>query len=104
MFFKAVVLLTGTASACSTVIGEWSKKGKDFHVSKLDGGVKSMAPVERMSKNNMDLQCANPTYSPYPDARLELNQCGKFWFAQFTATHLCGAFKVYVWQMFGDHY
>lgn len=79
-------------------------KGKGFHVSKLDGSVKSMAPVEGMSKNNMNLQCANPTYSPYPDARLELNQHGKFWFARFTATHLCGGFKVYVWQMYWDYY
>lgn len=38
----------------------WSEKGEDFHVSKLDGDIKSMAPVEGTSKNNMDLQCANP--------------------------------------------
>ena len=36
-------------------------------------GVRSMAPAEGTSKNNMDLQCANPTYRPYPDAMPELN-------------------------------
>ena len=63
-----------------------------------------MAPVEGTSKNNMDLQCANPTYRPYPDAMPELNQDGNIWSAPFTATYLCGAFKVYVWQMCWDYY
>ena len=51
----------------------WSEKGKGLHISKLDGGIRSIAPVDGTGKNNMDLQCANPTYRRYPDARPELN-------------------------------
>lgn len=31
----------------------WSEEGKGLHGSELDGGVKSVAPVERTSKTNM---------------------------------------------------
>ena len=71
-FLKQLFHLVGVLQLVSLGLG-WSKKQKSLRISKLDGGVRSMAPVEGTSKNNMDLQCANPTYRRYPDAMPELN-------------------------------
>lgn len=51
----------------------WSVKEKSLQVSKLHGCVKRMALVEEPGKSNTNLQCANPTYRPFPDARPTLN-------------------------------
>lgn len=72
IFLKQWFHLVGVLQLVALGLG-WSKKGKGLYISKLDGGVRSMAPVEGKNKNNMDLQCANPTYRPCPDAIPELN-------------------------------
>lgn len=61
-----------SASAGSPGSG-WSVKEKGLQVSKLHGCVKCMALVEGPGKSNTNLQCANPTYRPFPDARPVLN-------------------------------